>query len=116
MYTYKVINKPAGRSYLQKVIKNRCEHVTAEYAPQSRRSKAHRATDVHRIAKHVERETLNAGIHEDTEIIAQEGARDAKGPCRAHDEGLPDDEERGGDERIERSGQEARTRLFCDCA
>jgi len=48
------------------------------YAPQSRRSKAHRTTNVHRITKHVEREALDAGIHEDTEIIAQEGARDSE--------------------------------------
>lgn len=51
---------------------------TGWYAPQSRRSKAHRATNVHRITKHVEREALDAGIHKDTEIIAQEGARDTK--------------------------------------
>jgi hypothetical protein len=48
------------------------------YAPQSRRSKAHRTANVHRITKHVERESLDAGIHKDTEIIAQEGARDTK--------------------------------------
>jgi hypothetical protein len=48
------------------------------YAPQSRRSKAHRTTNVHRITKHVEWEALDAGIHKDSEIIAQEGARDTK--------------------------------------
>ena len=48
------------------------------YAPQSRRSKAHRTTDVHWITKHVEGEALDAGIHKDTEIIAQEGARDTE--------------------------------------
>lgn len=39
---------------------------------------AHRATKVHRITKHVEREALDAGIHSDTEIIVYEGARDNK--------------------------------------
>ena len=47
-------------------------------APQSRRSKAHRATDIHRITKHVEREALDAGVHKDTEIIAQEGTRNTE--------------------------------------
>jgi hypothetical protein len=81
MYTYRVINKPAGRSYLQKMIElfqTTREWYAGWYAPQSRRSKAHRTTNVHRITKHVERETLDSGIHEDTEIIAQEGARDTK--------------------------------------
>jgi hypothetical protein len=81
-------------------------------APQSRRGKAHRAPDVHRITKHVEREALNASIHQDPEIIAQERARDAERPRRGHDEGLSGDEERDGDERVERSREEARMRLF----
>ena len=80
MCTYTVINKPTGRSYLQKMIKTVSSEYgyTAWYAPQGRRSKAHRTTNVHRITKHVEREALDAGIHKDTEIIAQEGARDTK--------------------------------------
>ena len=48
------------------------------YAPQSRRSKAHRTTNVHRITEHIEGETLDAGIHEDAEIITKEGARDTE--------------------------------------
>jgi hypothetical protein len=62
----------------QNCFKLREHGYTGWYAPQSRRSKAHRTTDVHRITKHVEREALDAGIHKDTEIIAQEGARDAE--------------------------------------
>ena len=91
-------------------------HITqawyAGYEPQSSRSKAHRTPDVHRITKHVEREALDTRIHKYTEIIAQEGASDAERPRRAPDERLPDDEERDGDKRIERGGQETRARLF----
>ena len=49
------------------------------YAPQSRRRhKAHHTASIHRITKQVEREAVDAGIHKDTEIITQEGARDTK--------------------------------------
>jgi len=116
MYTYKVISKPTGRSYLQKKNKTSASlpHKTSKQpdAPQSRRGKAHRAPDVNRIAEHVEREAFNAGVHQDPEIVAQEPARDAERPCRGQDEGLPDDEERDGDEGVERGGEEARMRLF----
>ena len=62
--------------------------------------------------KHIVWEGLDAGIHNDTKIIAQEPACDSERPCRCHDEDLPDDEERGRDERFERSRENARTRLF----
>ena len=82
------------------------------HAPQSRRGKAHRAPNIHRIPEHVEREALDARVHEDAKIIAQERARDAERPGRGHDEGLPGGEKRDGDERIERGGEDARLRLF----
>lgn len=82
------------------------------HAPQSRRGEAHRAADVHGIAKHVKRESLNAVIHQNAEIIAQERARDAKRPGGGHDKGLAEDEERDGNDRVERGGEDARTRLF----
>ena len=89
---------------------------TVRHAPQSRRSKGHRAPDVHRISEHVEREALDAGVLEDAEIIAHEPARDAECPARGHDEGLADGEEHDGDECVERSGEQARTWLFKDRA
>jgi hypothetical protein len=54
-------------------------------------------------------------IHQNTEIVAQERARDTERPGRGHDESLPEGEERGGDERIERGREEARTGLFQEC-
>jgi hypothetical protein len=88
--------------------------VTSErrHAPQSRRGEAHRAADVHRIAKHVERESLDAVIHQDAEIVAQEPACDAECPRGREDEGLAEDEERDGNERVERCGEDVRMRLF----
>ena len=85
---------------------------TNRHAPQSRRSKAHRAPNIHRIPEHIEREALNTRVHENAEIIAQERARDTERPGRGHDEGLPGGEERDGDEHVERSGEDARLRLF----
>ena len=84
----------------------------ARYEPESRRGKAHRATDVYWITKHIEREGLDAGIHNDTKVIAQEPACDTERPCRRQDECLPHKEEHGGDERVERGGEKTRTRLF----
>ncbi len=75
------------------------------HAPQRRRGEAHRAADVHGVTEHVEREALDAMVHQDAEIIAEERARDAERPRRAHDERLARDEERHGHEHVERSGE-----------
>ena len=119
MCTYKVTSKPTGRSYLQELKVSPRPRVTSRtctrdhrHAPQSRRGEAHRATNVHRITKHVKREALDAVIHQNAEIVSQERARDAKRPGRRHDEGLPENEKGDGDEGIERGGEDARMRLF----
>jgi hypothetical protein len=114
-----VSSKPTGRSYLQKNKMSAASNQasppgknTVLHAPQSRRSKGHRAPDVHRIPEHIEREALNTGVLEDAEIIAHEPARDTECPARGRDENLADGEERDGNERVERGGEQARTRLF----
>ena len=74
---YKVMNNPAVRSCLQKIDQTVSRAWYRRYAPQSRRSKAHRSTtNIHRITKHIEGEALDAGSHKNTRIFAQEGARD----------------------------------------
>ena len=82
------------------------------HAPQRRRSKAHRAPDIHRVAQHIKRKPLNTMVHQYTEIVAEERARDPERPRRAHDERLPRDEERCGQERVERCGKQRYARLF----
>ena len=82
------------------------------HAPQSRRGEAHRAADVHGITKDVEGETLDAVIHQNAKVVSQERARHAERPGRRHDEGLPENEKREGDEGIERGGEDARLWLF----
>ena len=82
------------------------------HAPQSRRGEAHRAADVHRIAKHVKRESLDAVIHQNAEIVAQEPASEAECPRGREDEGLAEDEERDGNERVEWGGEDVRMWLF----
>jgi hypothetical protein len=62
-----------------------CKTTRARHAPQCRRSKIYRAADLHGVAEHIERETLNFG---DTEIVAEERARDAKRPGGGHDGSL----------------------------
>ena len=86
--------------------------VQKHHAPQRRRGEAHRATDVHGVAEHVEREPLDAVVHQDTEVVSQERARDAKCPRRAHDERLARDEKRRGQESVERSGEQWHAGLF----
>jgi len=83
-----------------------------QYAPQCCRSEGHRAADVHGITKYVEGEAPDAVVHQNAEIISQEPACDAKRPGRRRDEGLPESEKHDGDEGIERSGEDARMRLF----
>ena len=51
-------------------------------------------------------------VHQNAEIVSQEPACDAKRPGRRRDEGLPKSEKHDGDEGIERSGEDARMRLF----
>jgi hypothetical protein len=59
------MNKPTGRSYLQKMIKLLQEHGIAG-THQSRRSKAHRTTNIHRITMLIEGEALDAGTHRES--------------------------------------------------
>jgi len=68
--------------------------------------------DIHGITTYIEGEALDTVIHQNAEIVSQERARDAKCPGRRHDECLPSNEKRDGDEDIERSGEDVRMRLF----
>ena len=91
------------------------EHAHAciyHHAPQRRRSEAHRAADVHRVAEHVKRESLNAMVHQNAKIVPQERARYAERPRRAHDERLACGEEHCGQDRVERSGEQWHARLL----
>jgi hypothetical protein len=85
-----------------------CQH----HAPQCRRGKAHRAADVHGVTEHVKRKALDAMVHQDAEIVAEERARDAERQRRAQDERLARDEQHRGHERIERSGEQRYARLI----
>ena len=51
-------------------------------------------------------------VHQDAKVVAEERARDAKRPRRAHDERLARDEEHRGHERVERSGEQRYARLL----
>ena len=73
----------------------------SDYSPECRRGgKARRATDVYRITKHIVREGFDAGIHDDTKIIAPKYPCDTERQCRKSHENLPSDEEYDRDERI----------------
>ena len=57
MYTYKVINRPAGRSYLKnREFLRQEDEGRGRGLPQSTSSETHRATHVHWVSKNVERE------------------------------------------------------------
>ena len=68
--------------------------------------------DLHGAAEHIERETLNFG---DTEIVAEERARDAKRPGGGHDGSLAEGEEHRRNERIERRGENPVLGGQCGC-
>lgn len=123
MCTYNVTSKPTGRSYLQAPTVSNFLYVKAHahacryhHAPQRRRSEAHRAADVHRVAEHVKRESLNAMVHQNAKIVPQERARYAERPRRAHDERLACGEEHCGQDRVERSGEQWHARLLEESA
>ena len=79
------------------VLKRQCHQVykdnpsrqqdTRRLSKQQRRTQeAHRATPVHRRTRHIEREPSDHLIHEDAEVVAQEGACDTEGPGGGDDE------------------------------
>ena len=64
------------------------------------------APDVHGVAEDVEREALDAVVHEDAEVVAEEGACDAERVGGGDHERLAGGEERERDERVEGRGEE----------
>ena len=69
-------------------------------SPEGAGGKAHRAADVHRISENIEREAFNAMVHEDAEVVAEEGTRDTECPGRRDDERLSNEEQHRGDELV----------------
>ena len=57
-------------------------------SPEGGRGERHGAADVHGVAEDVEGKALDAVVHEDAEIVAQEGASDTKSPGGCDDENL----------------------------
>ena len=54
-------------------------------------------------------------VHEDTEIVTEEGTGDSELPCRSDDEQLTESNEDCGDDNVQRSGEDLDVWLFCDC-
>lgn len=81
-------------------------------SPERSGGKGHRAPDVHGVTEDVKREALNAVVHEDTKVVPEERPGDPESPGGGDDERLAEDEEHGGDERVQRLGQDLRMRLL----
>ena len=94
------------RNDVHNVHVKRDEQTRGALLPQRARCKAHRRADVHGVAEDVEREAFDAVVHEDAEVVAEEGARDPERVRRGHHERLPGGEERERGERGERRGEE----------
>jgi hypothetical protein len=94
MYTYKVTRSPAGRSYLCTIdldgarMWNRKRNI-----PQSRRNKAHRTSNIHRIPQDIKRETLYAVIHQNTEVVPEESSGNSKGQSGSDNKQLANSEQ-----------------------
>ena len=86
------------------------------HSPKRTRQKAHRTPHVHRVSQHVKWEALDTVIHQDSKVVTKKSACDAEGPCGGDDEGLPYDEERGGDQKVKRGRKEGEVRLRGDGA
>ena len=83
-------------------------------SPEGRRGEGHGTPDVHGVAEDVEGETLDAVVHENAEIVAEEGAGDAERPGGGDDKDLAKDKERGGEEGVEGRGEELHLGLLRD--
>ena len=94
---------------------DRDEQSCGSFVPQRDGCERHRASDVHRIAQQVERETVDARVHEDAEVVAQECARDAEGVGGGEHEDLADEEEGCGDEGGVGLGENGRVWLVSQC-
>ena len=101
-YTYNVINRPAGRSYLRNTTHfsfKQANHVGKIDLPQRSGRKAQRASDIHGIPQHVKWESFHPMIHQDPKVVPEERPRDPERVGRGDDkrltEGKHDDGERG---------------------
>lgn len=114
MYTYAVMRRPAGRSYLASLHQPTIDNLNnaTPHSPKRPRRKAHRAPHVHRVPQHIKREALHPMVHQDPKVVAEEGAGDAERPGRGDDEELAEGGEGGGDDEVERLGEERDARLI----
>ena len=53
-------------------------------------------------------------VHEDTEIVTEEGTGDSELPCGGDDEQLTESNEDCGDDKAQRSREDLDVWLFCD--
>jgi hypothetical protein len=81
MYTYTVISRPAGLSYLDIAAQLVSISSVRVSSPQRAGSEAHRAADIHGVSKDIEREPLDTVIHENAKVVAEERACNAEDPC-----------------------------------
>ena len=86
------------------------------HAPERDGEEAHRAADVHRVAEDVEREALDALVHEDAEVVAEEGAGNAECKRGGDHEELAETKQRCGDIDVERFREEWDRGLVEECA
>ena len=119
IYTYNVINSPAGRSYLQHPISS-TDNITPHKekkanSPQRRRSKTQRTPDIHRILQDVERETFHAVVHQDPKVISEERPGDTERVGRGDHKQLTGGEERDGHGGREGLGEEPDAGLVGQC-
>lgn len=111
-YTNAVMNRPAGRSYLNPHIMSHTARTKQRGdVPQSTSRKAHRTSNIHRIPQHIEREPLHTVVHKNPKVVSQERPSNSKRPGRRHDERLAYKEQQRGYDDVERFGQDSLPRL-----
>jgi len=93
----------------------RDEQASRTFVPQRGRSEAHRAAHVHGVSQDVERESLDAVVHQDPKVVPEERPGDTEGPGRGHDEYLADSEHDDWHHGRKRPGEEGNTRLVSQC-
>lgn len=76
--------------------------------------KRHCRSDIHRVVQHVERETGDAGRHEDAKVVAEVGAGDTERIDRGDDKQLTDGDENPGEGLDEGMGEGEEVGLVCE--
>ena len=88
------------RDYIHDIHVQGYQESNRSLIPNRNSNESHGTSDIHRVSKDIERESFDAMVHEDAEVIAEEGPGDSELPSGGDDKQLTKSYEYGGDDDI----------------